>query len=114
MEKTYEIASGFARKYGEAITECFVRGFGRYFEVHRDELSMHRPTTKANAVWDYVIDNLKARFRREPGFRFFEQDNATYISFKENMLMKVKKLDRNLRAANVRTRTSDAFRQRAG
>ncbi len=104
-----EKATELAQKYGEIIQQCFQAAYSHWIEKHRDELNIHRGRTRSNFVWDCVVDHLRAALATDGKFRFIDTHGTMYLIYDQSLLIKVKKLDRGLRASNVLTIASTKF-----
>ena len=111
LNEERQLGLEFVESYGAPVSHGYLRAFDHYRKLHEKELAVHRSSTRANVVCDYSVENLRAELHSAPDIRFFRKHNATYFVFKERLLLKLKKLDPGLRASNVKTRTSDCFRE---
>lgn len=102
-------AAEMVQRYRSVIEECFDSGYDDWVERHRDELTFHGGRTKSSYIWDCIVERLRCALGADPDFRFINTCGTTYIAYGQCFLIKVKKLNRGLRASNVPTRTSERF-----
>jgi hypothetical protein len=104
-----EKGAELAEKYGDVIQQCFRSAYAHWFDKHRDELNIHRGRTRSNFVWDCTVGYLRTALGEDGKFRFIDTHGTTLMIYDQSLLIKVKKLNRGLRASNVFTYASEKF-----
>ena len=95
--------------FGDEINECFHKGFQHFIDLHIDELNEISNRTRANYINDYVFAQLEETFEGKEGFTFIKEGVKRYIGFKNIFLIKVKKLNKSLKASFIKTQNATSF-----
>lgn len=76
------------------------------WKSYLNEQRPRRSRTRANVVWDYMVDAAEAELLAMDGVRgvILPSETPAFV-LRERMLLRFKKLDRNLMSSNVATRT---------
>jgi hypothetical protein len=95
--------------YQDILEQSFYEAVDRYHERHSDELLVISPATKAGLISDYIFQNLKGGLEGKEGIVFLEKRCMRFILFNGQLLIRVKKLSRELQPSLNKTRAAQAF-----
>lgn len=93
----------------QAFRDAFLYGWE---ETHRripEIASFVRVTTKRSIVLEFALQQLKSKLADDPGFHVLRHMGTISIILDGEVLLRLKKADRNRRTSNYPTRQSELF-----
>ncbi|MGA2480023.1 MAG: hypothetical protein ABSG63_14825 [Spirochaetia bacterium] len=87
-----EHVESLCSSYGEALEATFLEAVRHYYDLHREELLVVSPRSKAALINDYIFAGLKGRLGELPGFQFIDDRRGRFIGHESRLLIRVKKL----------------------
>jgi len=105
-----EIVEQLIEEYGDRIRECVYRGFHSWYEDHHPGvILLLKARTRASYVCDRIYEALREKLEASEDFRFIEKGNARFLLFRQYLLIRLKKLNKNLKPSQILTPSASAF-----
>lgn len=79
------------------------------WEAHLSENRLRTQRTRANIVWDYMVDFAERDLSGLPGVQKLEAHGSPYFTFDDKLILRFKKHNRELSTTNVRTQHQRAI-----
>lgn len=108
---TKEEARELLSKYEGKLTDCVFNGWSDYFEYDSQLKLVHRARTRANIVYDHIVENAKKEFEDENGVSHFIARGIFLLKVEDKLIIRFKMLDNAKRPKNVKTRHNQEFFQ---
>lgn len=105
-----EIIQSMCAQYGQELETAFYNAVQNFYDIHRGELLIISPRTKASLINDYIYYNLELSLKDKRGFYFFKHRKARFIAYNSQVLIRIKKFSgQNHRPAVNLTHFSQKF-----
>jgi hypothetical protein len=108
-EEAKELLKPYAQKFYDAVQG----GFDDYKQNDLGQAHIHNKTTKANLVRSYVLHRIKQIVAQHPDLKLREQKRMFAVLIADKVIVRFKKLNDAYRSANIKTKQSQAFRNRS-
>lgn len=96
--------------YRERLSRCVQDAIAEFIRRFGDELYRWRPTSQANVVRDYIVDNVKREFPDGvDGIRHHQRRGLFLLYIRDEYVLRFKKLGRGRRTMNIPTQLALDF-----
>lgn len=105
-------AQALFEEYRHLFVRCFEEAWDEYnddAQYSREQRAKHSKRTKANIVNDLMIHRAYVVFRNVAGISFVVKWGYHHLSIRDRALVRLKKLDKRGRPANVQTKRVKAL-----
>ncbi|MDP8993403.1 MAG: hypothetical protein M3N07_00220 [Pseudomonadota bacterium] len=96
--------------YFHRIHPRFTKGLALYNDEYPPNVrAEHDDRAAASSVWCHIWQDFQREFLDESGFHFLEVRNLRLLNIRDELVIRVKKVDENGRHRNYQTRQQENF-----
>lgn len=91
------------------IRAAMANSWETFLEKYPERAWWRRKSTRAGLIWEYSVQNAIAALEDDPGFKPIAHDDTMSFVFDQQVLVRLKKADLELRTSNVQTLLASLF-----
>ncbi len=91
------------------LRNAFYSAWDKFKEKYPDRAWWRRKSTRAGIVWEYAIDAAIEGYENDDGVQVIPHHDTFSFTFDDTVLVRLKKVDVELRSSNVQTKLAALF-----
>lgn len=113
MNNDHELVEQLCQAYGTKIERAFIKAVTHFYELHRDELLIIRPASKASLINDYICEYIQEELVGTGPFEFISRPKGRFIGYDSKILIRIKKLSSARKPSVNKTLAANQFNTQA-
>jgi hypothetical protein len=113
MNNDHELVEGLCQDCGASIEKAFIKAVTHFYDLHKGELLIIRPATKAALINDYIYQYMQEEFEGADPFEFISRRKGRFIGYDSKILIRIKKLSNARKPSVNKTLAANQFNTQA-